>query len=147
MASFYVFLIITSTCILWHKIAQKMHSCQPLLIWRNRNSIELPNTTEGQLIQLLLLPIRFLYGLVIQIAYILTYFWTMCARVCVCVCVCACVRTCVRALLKFKKMRPPSGTRTRDLMNTSLTLYQLSYQEIWWVEPRHFKVYNFCNQI
>ena len=26
-------------------------------------------------------------------------------------------------------------------MNTSLTLYQLSYQEIWWVEPRNFKVY------
>ena len=28
-------------------------------------------------------------------------------------------------------------------MNTNLTLYQLSYQEIWWVKPRIFKVYNF----
>ena len=28
------------------------------------------------------------------------------------------------------KILPPSGTRTHDLMNTSLMLYQLSYQEI-----------------
>ena len=41
------------------------------------------------------------------------------------------------------KCWPPSGTRTHDLMNTSLTLYQLSYQEIWWVEPRIFKVCTF----
>ena len=26
------------------------------------------------------------------------------------------------------KILPPSGTRTHDLMHTSLTLYQLSYQ-------------------
>ena len=31
---------------------------------------------------------------------------------------------------KFEKFEPTSGTRTHDLMNTSLTLYQLSYQEI-----------------
>ena len=31
-------------------------------------------------------------------------------------------------------------------MNTSLTLYQLSYQEIWWVEPRNFKVHIFVTK-
>ena len=78
-----------------------------------------------------------------------------CARACVCVCVYVCFlerewgtphmhghkESCKDLNLKFWL---PSGTRTHDLMNTSLTLYQLSYQEIWWVEARIFKVYTFC---
>ena len=92
---------------------------------------------------------------------------SVCVRLCVSVCVRLCVFVCVRLCVCFFyvgkgrgehpiytgarrvtkiyiwKVRPPSGTRSHDLMNTSLTLSQLRYQEIWWVEPRIFKVYTF----